>query len=228
MLLIDRELAFILKRTPYKENQYLLDIFTQNHGRLRAIGRIANQKTHRETENFAPFRALAISGTRKADLLNLQQSEIIRSYSLIGTDFLSATYINELLLSHILLDEADDTLFTLYQQALANPQAASLRKIEFHLIYEKGILPERQINAPYYQLFLVNGWFELRPAKQGGYQHEMVTAVEIGKLPLHHPQLRHYLQTLLKNATHHQQHSKRTTTALLQLIKKDTSMLSTK
>lgn len=218
MQLFDREPAFILKRTLYKENQYLLDIFTQNYGRLRAVARITKQKTHRDTENLAPFRAVNIVGMRKHELLHIHQSEIIENYPLTGTDFLAANYLNELLLTNFHTDLVDVKLFRLYQSAIQNPQANVLRNIEFHLIYEQGLLPERQFNAPFYQLYQIHDYFELRPARQG-YQHQMITSVESGELPNNHPQLKHYLQTLLKNSTNRPQYSRTTTEQLFNLLK---------
>lgn len=216
MLQLDREPAFILKRFPYKENQYLLDLFTLNHGKLRAIARITKSKTHRETETLAPFRELRISGQQKNELANLWQSETINIYHINGKDWLSASYLNELLLLYA-APEADSQLYQLYQRSLQQLDHTHLRQIEWHLICELGLIPERDTSAPYYQIHKQNGWLLLQAAKQG-FSHELIYALETNELPLQHPQLKTYLQALL------QQHnntlrSKQTAHTLMQLIR---------
>lgn len=211
------EPAFILKRTPYKENHYLLDIFSQHYGRLRATGRIAKQKTHRQTENLAPFRELRITGRQKTELANIFQSDIITYYPLNGKDYLAGIYLNELLLACTAPEQADNVLFSLYQRALETPAAAALRRIELHLISELGLIPERESDGAMYRLYLENEWFTLRPAKNG-YDSNLITAIENGELPLAHPQLKQYLQTLLSVHQQRGSRSRSTAAALYQLL----------
>lgn len=216
MLHFDREPAFVLKRSPYKENQYLIDLLSLNHGKIRGIARIGKQKTHRETENFAPFRELAISGQQKSELAQLWQSDILQSYNISGKSWLSASYVNELLLLYA-TPETDTRLYRLYQNCLQSPDHAHLRQLEWYLIRELGLIPEREQHAACYQIHAQEGWLLLQAAKQG-FAHELVSALEAEHLPLEHPQLTSYLQSLLR---HHGNtpRSKQTAHALLQLLR---------
>lgn len=215
----DREPAFILARTPYKESQYLLDILTLSHGRLRGIARITKQKTHRETENLAPFRELHISGRRKTELLTLQHSDIAHHYPLHGRDFLTGIYLNELILRTTEAEHPDPELYRHYRQALMQPDATTIRQLEWHLVQELGLLPERTHSAHAYRLQRENDWYSLQPASTG-YEHNLIIALENNQLPTHHPQLKHYLQTLLSIQQHRDMQSKNTTLALLKLLKR--------
>lgn len=217
MLQFDREPAFILKRTPYKENQYLLDLYSLNHGKLRAVARIGKQKTHRETESLAPFRELHISGRQKGELANLWHSDTIRSYPITGKDWLIAYYLNELLLLYA-APQADPALYQRYKQCLNAPEHRHLRHMEWYLIRELGLIPERSTEAPFYRLSAQDGWLMLEASKQG-FAHELVSALEDGDIPLTHPQLKHYLQTLLSHHGKHSLRSKSTAQALMQLLR---------
>lgn len=197
MMQLDREPAFVLKRSPYKENQYLLDLFTLNHGKLRAVARIHKQKTHRETEHFAPFRELAISGQQKGELATLWQSDILQDFTLHGKDWLSLCYLNELLLLYA-APEADSLLYQYYQTCLQQPNHQHLRHLEYYLIQSLGIIPERESNSNFYQLHTQHDWIILKSAKQG-FTHELVSSIENHQLPLDHPQLTLYLQSLLQH-----------------------------
>jgi len=76
MIPLEQEPAFALHRKPYKENNYLIDIFSLNFGLFRASARIQQKKTHRKTNNYAPFLLLQISGQRKGELASLWQAEV--------------------------------------------------------------------------------------------------------------------------------------------------------
>lgn len=204
MIIFEREPAFILKRRPYKENAYLVDILSLNHGKLRASAKIRTQKNQRNTQEYAPFSEIEIYGRQKGELASLWKSEIIKQYPLHGKDFLSASYLNELMLQHA-PDESAPLLYTLYKNCLKTPKHEQLRHLEWQLIQELGIIPERNKNANYYEL-IEREHLILKPSTQG-FCHTLITALEIGNLPLDHPQLKNYLQNLLahhKKTTHTQ------------------------
>ncbi|WP_172460823.1 DNA repair protein RecO [Suttonella ornithocola] len=201
----------------YKENSYLVDLFTKNNGLQRAIVRIRKQKNYRYTENYAPFRELSITGIKRNELFVIQKSEILRYYQLNGKKWLSVSYLNELLLHHTKIDYADVELYHLYTQALQQPDTYRLRMIEWYLINELALIPERNHTASFYQLFQKNGWLVLQPALKG-FTHELIVQIEARTLPLEHPQLKNYLQTILSFNSNAKQKTKTTAYALLQLL----------
>ncbi len=218
MIQLENELCFVLKRSPYKENQYLIDIFAKNYGLIRAVARTSKKKTHRETEHLAPFREIRVSGQQKRELASLWQSEIHRHYPLNGKQWLTASYLNDLLLNHC-SREADIELYEQYKKTLAEPSAENLRHIEWHLIKNQGLLPERLTDSAYYQLTAQQqDWLTLT-SSEIGFAHELVIALENDELPLTHPQLKQYLQTLLRYQNTSALRSKNTALALLNLIK---------
>lgn len=221
MLILDQEPAFILKRIPYGESRYLLDLLTQNHGLIRAIARISQQKTHRDTEQFAPFRELFIHLTKKTDLGNLHSAETKTIFPLHGKDWLTANYLNEIVLHNHHLD-ADFLLYEKYKLALSTCSARHIRALEVHLLLEAGLLPEREMTADFYRIDYSAGWARLIPNKTG-FAANLIEAVETDNLETltdaEINQLKHYLQPLFQLGKARAVKTKRTAVDLLHLLK---------
>lgn len=218
MIIFDREPAFVLKRSPYRENHYRLDLLSENHGIVRAIARIRKQKTHRSTENYAPFRELAISGRQKSELASLWDSEISARFALSGSAIMNANYLNELILSFAAQNDASQKLYALYRRCLARPDARSLRTMEWFFICGLGVFPELIGAGAAYRFCFASGTPVLA-ATQRGYDHRMITALGEDRLPHEHPQLKSFLQTLLSFYSTRGTLTRATTSALYRLIR---------
>ena len=128
MIPLEQEPAFALHRKPYKENKYLIYIFSLNFGLFRASARIQQKKTHRKTNNYAPFLLLQISGQRKGELASLWQADVQYDFTPRPARLLHAHYLNEILLGLLPPDDPAPTVFHQYLLALQRVDALALRQ----------------------------------------------------------------------------------------------------
>ena len=147
MIPFENEPAFVLYRRPYKENNYLIDIFTLNLGFFCIIARIQNTKTHRKTNSYSPFCLLHISGHRKGELASVWQAEVQYDFTPKPAQLLSAHYLNETLLGLLPPDEPAPAVFHQYLLALQQTSGLALRQFEHTLLIYLGLLPEIEQDA---------------------------------------------------------------------------------
>lgn len=135
--------AFILHAKPYRDSSLLLDILTQDYGRISGIARQARGAKNRKAlvQSFAP---LLISWSGKTELMSIGQIESAGvPCHLMGTALISGFYLNELLVRLLFRYDPHPNLYFAYQEALAklqtsiNPEIV-LRLFECELITELG------------------------------------------------------------------------------------------
>ena len=220
MIPLEQEPAFALHRKPYKENNYLIDIFSLNLGLFRASARIQQKKTHRKTNNYAPFLLLQISGQRKGELASLWQAEVQYDFTPHPARLLHAHYLNEILLGLLPPDDPAPTVFHQYLLALQRVDAPALRQFEYTLLTHLGLLPEVAHYAEFYRLDFNDDIAILRPDSRG-YNGQNLERL------LHHdpdwqnPETRQLLQSLIHFYSQRRADTKRTAVALRQLLHKD-------
>lgn len=218
MIVFDREPAFVLKRSLHGENHYRLDLLSENHGLFQAIARIKKRKTHRSTENYAPFRELAISGRQKSGLASLWDSEILTRFTLGGHHIMNASYLNELILSFAAQNDAPQELYALYRTCLYRPDSPCLRRMEWFFIRQLGVFPEILGTAAAYR-FLFTAGAPVLSAAPRGYDRRLIAALGENRLLNDHPQLQSFLQTLLSFYSTRRTSTRATTSALYRLLK---------
>lgn len=198
MIHIEQEPSFVLRRENYKENSYLLDVFGLNLGYFRACARIPQHQTYRQTNSYALFSLLHLTGRRKGELANFWQSDIQCNFlPQVGKDFLNYMYLNEIILTLLPLDDPAPELFYQYLCALQHPTAPALRHFEFALLKHIGLLPDILGKDAFYKLDCSKGVAVLCPAQQG-YSRDVLEALFEGEPDWSHPQTRHLLQNLIK------------------------------
>lgn len=210
--------AYVLKRHPYRENHYLLDLYTADYGRFRATARLAKQKTHRMTDLLAPFHQLQIDGQRKQELATLFSSTIIRPANIPAPLLLNACYLNELILSHLPPDYADAAIYTAYQRAIAHPQPHALRQMEQALLHHLYQTPECHGTSAHYRITSGEHGAEF-VAAANGYPAELIHPFLQETDISAHPLSRHLLQTLLALQHHGETRTRETATALQKLLR---------
>ena len=219
MIQIEQEPAFILHRSPYKENHYLIDVFSAHCGRFRACVRIPRQRTHRQTNAYAPFHLLLVSGQRKGELASLWRAEMQGCFCPpAGQLALNAYYLNEILLGLLPLDDPVPQLFYQYAKALQTLDTAALRCFEYALLAYTGLLPDMQGDSAFYSLDMEGGGNAvLRPATRG-YRREALQALLRGKPDWEDPDARHLLQRLVHMHSQRRANTRKTAVALRQLL----------
>ncbi|OOF37143.1 DNA repair protein RecO [Rodentibacter heidelbergensis] len=143
-MLNELQRGFVLHRRPYSETSLLVDLFTEESGRLTVIAKGARAKRSTWKSVLQPFTPLLLRWTGKRGLKTLTKAEpAAMSLPLQQTSLYSGFYVNELLTRVIEPETANPQLFQHYLQCLtrlateANVEPC-LRLFEFNLLQILG------------------------------------------------------------------------------------------
>ncbi len=110
--------GYILKHRPFRETSVILDIFTEDYGRISCIARPAKKRGKILKANLQAFRYLHLQWTGKGDLQTLTEADERGRHTIPASEMMLGLYLNELLLNlvhpHIALPE----LFSAYKYTL--------------------------------------------------------------------------------------------------------------
>jgi DNA repair protein RecO (recombination protein O) len=140
----DNQPAFLLHSYPFRETSLVVELFTQNFGRLAVVARGARRPKSALRGVLQAFQPLVVSWSGKSELRTLLRAEWRERVPLLqGMGLLCGFYLNELLLKLVLRDDPHEQLFAHYEEALLmlaaqNEQAAILRHFEMRLLKELG------------------------------------------------------------------------------------------
>ena len=143
----------VLHKREYRETSFLVDFFTREMGKIRAVCKGVRSGKNAKKSLLQPFQPLILSFSGRHDLKNLTQVDASgQHFRLQGNGMFSAFYMNELL-NRCLIDEVpNQDVFDLYLASL-------LRLVEGHSI--EPTLREFEINllaALGYGLDCTNDW----------------------------------------------------------------------
>ncbi|MDH5652611.1 MAG: DNA repair protein RecO [Gammaproteobacteria bacterium] len=136
--------AFVLHSRPYRDTSLLLDIFTEQHGRIAAIARGAKQPRSKFNGILQPFTGLLVSWSGTGDLVTLTAAEQAqRTGKLQGNAMLAAFYLNELLIQLMQRHDPHPELYKNYRISLSELSEGknnelTLRRFECYLLQEIG------------------------------------------------------------------------------------------
>lgn len=177
------EPAFVLHRRPYRETSVLLDIFSQEYGRVSLLAKGIRKKNNRLAGMLQPFIPLFISWVGDGDLPLLQEADIRTELPLVsGNALIAGLYLNELLVNLLQKGDPYTSLFQLYEKTLMGLQARTLdekiiRSFEKKLLDELGygLFPRSQNDAlsawqndAFYRFLPTMGWVK----NEGGYANQ--------------------------------------------------------
>ncbi|MFO1435488.1 MAG: DNA repair protein RecO [Gammaproteobacteria bacterium] len=139
---INLENAHVLHRRSYRETSLLVELFTEQYGRIGAIAKGAA----RSMQALQPFQPLLVSWIqRRGELVTLTQFESPNALSqLDDRATLCGFYVNELLLQALIRNDPHPQLYRHYSQTLRdlaigdNHRESVLRLFECQLLEEMG------------------------------------------------------------------------------------------
>ncbi len=148
--------AYILNRRPFRDNRFIVDLLTQESGRMTCIARVAKKRGKIMKGVLEPFRRLGVAWTGKGHMPTLTVVEEQRRYLIQPQDLCKALYFNELILKLIPLFAPANDVFTVYQVSLRRLTAIvderTLMQCEFGLLdvlgYSFGDDLEHQLGKP--------------------------------------------------------------------------------
>ncbi len=135
--------AFILHGRDFSNTSRLLDVFSQDYGRVSLVAKGARTARSKLQGVLQPFSSLIVSWSGKGEVQTLTGAEPVKSaISLSGSQIMSAYYINELLQRLMTYHDPHPELFAVYQQTLENfahhDDELVLRRFEKQLLTETG------------------------------------------------------------------------------------------
>ena len=137
---MDLQRGFVLHRRPYSETSLLVDLFTEENGRVTALAKGARAKRSSWKSVLQPFTPLLLRYSGKGGLKTLTRAEPAAiSLPLEQTALYSGFYVNELISRVLEAETAQPQLFLHYIQCLtglATQQQVEpvLRTFEFQLL----------------------------------------------------------------------------------------------
>lgn len=142
---IDNEPAYIIHWRDFQETSLLIDFFTLNYGRLRAVARSGRSKKSNIKAILQPFLPLQIDlKKRTGELFNLTNCSCQMHYSSIDVpNIFCATYINELIYYLYKISEQNTKLFADYISTIESIRNnididIALRNFELNLLDALG------------------------------------------------------------------------------------------
>ncbi len=141
---VELQPAYVLHTRPYRDTSLLVDVFTEDYGRLTLVAKGARQPKQRQRHLFQPFIKLLISWQGKSELKTLIGIEAVVDTFTFENKFLySALYANELLIYLLRHEDAAPDIYRLYtlllfKLAQQEDLESTLRQFEFSLLAELG------------------------------------------------------------------------------------------
>lgn len=132
--------AFVLHQRPYRENSALLDVFSEQYGRVSIIAKGLNQKKGNKAGLLQLYQPLLLSWFGYGDLFTLTSVEALSARYILKADAaLCGLYINELIVRLLGSHVAEPDVFDAYQHALLSLHEQGKTEIILR-IFEKKLL----------------------------------------------------------------------------------------
>lgn len=113
--------AFVLHAQKYRESSLILDVLTEDFGRMSLLAKGIKKPKARAAAILQPFIPLRVSFTGRSELKTLTQSELLRAYQpLQGMALYCGFYINELLQNFLFKHDPHPEIFAAYERCLAS------------------------------------------------------------------------------------------------------------
>ena len=136
--------AYVLHSRPFRNTSLLVDFFTMDYGRVRAVAKGARNAKSKHRSLLQLFQPLLVSLSGRGELKTLTGLESsLGALRLEGQRLFSGMYINELLMRLLMNHVEHKQLYLAYQDTIAGLQGDSaiqllLRQFELCLLSELG------------------------------------------------------------------------------------------
>jgi len=142
---IDNEPAYVLHARPWRESSLLIEVLSENHGRLGLLARgVQGPKRHVLRAALQPLQFIRLDAVQRGELAQLRNAEALDAApQLAGEATLAAFYVNELVMRLAPRQDPLPELFDAYADVRrrlgdAESLAWSLRRFERDLLEALG------------------------------------------------------------------------------------------
>ena len=138
---VQDQAAYILHRRAYRDTSQILELFSQNYGRITVVSKGSRGPKSKSRSTLQPFVPLLVSWVGKGEMPTLTAAETISQTppNLFGNSLPSAFYINELLIKLLHKHDVHENIFDLYKRALILLQDQSSLEKTLR-VFEKTLL----------------------------------------------------------------------------------------
>jgi len=163
--------AYILHHRPYRDTSRILEIITQEHGRLALFARGVRGPKAKLAAILQPFRLLLLSWSGRGEAAQLTAAECAdHEPPLPAACIMASFYLNELLLKLTTRHDPLPALFDDYHAAVAGlragqPLEPALRVFEKRLLDALGYGPDLATEAHTGKPIQPDGYYHFRPAQ---------------------------------------------------------------
>lgn len=141
--------GYLLHSTAWRETSLIIQLFSRQHGVVALVAKGAKRPHSVLRPVLSAFQPLNVSWSGAGEVKTLTRADCIGILPLQGRAFMSAWYMNELLLRLLPREDPHPLLFDAYQTALEHladvdasyerpPVSAVLRRFEWILLQETG------------------------------------------------------------------------------------------
>ncbi len=140
----DNQSVYILHTYPFKETSLVVELFSQQFGRIAAVAKGARRPHSAMRGMLQSFQMLSGAWSGKNELKTLHSLDWSAGLTLLkGEALMCGFYMNELLLRLLPREDAHETLFEYYTNTMrtlteGRDLATTLRRFELKLLQEMG------------------------------------------------------------------------------------------
>ena len=136
-------IGYLVHATAWRETSLLVQVFTRNHGQLALVAKGAKRPYSTLRPVLNGFQPLLLSWSGAGEVKTLTRADAYGIRPLSGRAFMSAWYLNELILRLLPREDPHPQLYDAYDTALiqlaaGSGAAAALRRFEWMLLQETG------------------------------------------------------------------------------------------
>ncbi|HEY9278867.1 MAG TPA: DNA repair protein RecO [Eoetvoesiella sp.] len=140
---VQDEAGFLLHASAWRETSLIIQTFTRNYGNVALVAKGAKRPYSVLRPVLSAFQPLALSWSGAGEVKTLIRAECAGIRPLGGRAFMSAWYMNELLLRSLPREDPHPVLYDAYDMALqqlaqGSKAAGALRRFEWTLLNETG------------------------------------------------------------------------------------------
>lgn len=115
---MQQSFAYILNQRPFRENSVLVDVFTEDYGRICCVARPAKKRGKILKGSLEQFRYLKIQWIGKGNVQTLIEVEEHGRHTMPASEIMLGLYLNELILLFTSQHHSQADLFSAYKYTL--------------------------------------------------------------------------------------------------------------
>lgn len=151
-LQLDKALAYVLHRRPYRDTSSLIEFFTQEYGRISVIAKGAKRAKSPLKSSLQLFQPLLIQARGKGELASLYRVDIAQPLPTLKADRLAwGFYLNELLYRLLKRHDEAPEIFSHYHQLLQKLTTEDSSPVDLRY-FENQLLTYLGYGLPLYNL----------------------------------------------------------------------------